>query len=51
MCQGCFKDFVFNFIGLNSKVGVLEIPISPEVISAVREEEGSDQGSGTRSVY
>jgi len=29
------KEFAFNFKGLNSKVGVLELPISPEVISAV----------------
>ena len=29
------KDFAFNFAGLNSRVGVLEIPISPEVIYAV----------------
>ena len=31
------KDFAFNFTGLNSRVGVLEIPISLEVISAVTE--------------
>jgi len=28
-------DFAFNFTSLNSRVGVLEIPISPEVISVV----------------
>lgn len=31
------KEFAFNFKGLNSKVGVLELPISLEVISAVTE--------------
>ena len=29
------KEFAFNFTGLNLKVGVLELPISPEVISVV----------------
>ena len=31
------KEFALHFIGLNSKVGVLEFPISPEVISVVTE--------------
>jgi len=29
------KEFALNFTGLNSKVGVLELPIFPEVISTV----------------
>ena len=29
------REFALNFIGLNSKVGVLEFPISPEVIYTV----------------
>lgn len=29
------REFALNFTGLTSKVGVLELPISPEVISAV----------------
>ena len=31
------REFALNFTGLNSKVGVLELPISPEVISTVTE--------------
>jgi len=31
------KEFALNFTGLNSKVGVLEFPISPEVISTIIE--------------
>jgi len=31
------KEFALNFTGLNSKVGVLELPISPEVIYVVTE--------------
>lgn len=31
------KGFAYNFTGLNSKVGVFELTISPEVISAVIE--------------
>jgi len=31
------KEFALNFTGLNSKVGVLELPISLEVISTVTE--------------
>ena len=31
------KEFSLNFIGLNSKVGMLELQVSPEVISTVIE--------------
>ena len=31
------KEFALNFTGLNSKVGMLESQISPEVISTVTE--------------
>ena len=31
------KEFASNFTGFNSKVGVLELPISPKVISIVTE--------------
>lgn len=31
------KEFAFNFTGLNSKFEVLELPISPKVISAITE--------------
>ena len=31
------KEFASNFTGFNSKVGLLELPIYPEVISVVTE--------------
>ena len=31
------KEFAMNFTGLNSKVGMLELQVSPDVISTVTE--------------
>jgi len=29
------KEFALNFTGLNSKIGMLELPVSPDMIATV----------------